>query len=173
MMLLFGYGVGVTQPKESDLGGESLAEREQIKLAAQSCFTRTVSKDVLELMMWEPAQCELLRLGVFQKLISGKSVVLPQYLAMIKMSIHTTQMPQQHSGIDKSLVFLPFYKKIHTMTLGQVLLTHQAMNLIKDLLVCLLFCLLSTSIYLFLETIDVCVCRSNLCEYMQPGNNVN
>lgn len=32
MMLLFSYGAGVTQPKESDLGGESLAEREQIKL---------------------------------------------------------------------------------------------------------------------------------------------
>lgn len=72
MMLLFSYGVGVTQPKASDLGGESLAEREQIKLTAPSSFTRTVSKDVLELMMWEPAQCELLRLGIFQRLISMK-----------------------------------------------------------------------------------------------------
>lgn len=90
MMLLFSYGVGATQPKESDLGGESLAEREQIKLTAQSYFTRAASKDVLELMVWEPAHCELLRLGVFQRLISGKSVVLLKYLAMVRMSIHAT-----------------------------------------------------------------------------------
>lgn len=72
MMLLFSHRAGVTQPKESDLGGESLAEREQTQLTAQSSFTRTASKDVLELMMWEPAQCELLRLGIFQRLISAK-----------------------------------------------------------------------------------------------------
>lgn len=65
MMLLFSHRAGVTQPKESDLGGESLAERERTQLTAQSSFTRTASKDVLELMMWEPAQCELLRLGIF------------------------------------------------------------------------------------------------------------
>lgn len=114
MVLLFSCGVGVTQPKESDLGGESLAKREQIKLTAQCSFTRTVSKDVLELMMWEPAQCELLRLGIFQKLISVKICGVAAIFG------HGQNVYICYTGTlatlrdSQTLIFLPFYK----MTLG-------------------------------------------------------
>lgn len=67
-------------------------------------------------MMWEPAQCQLLRLGIFQRLISVKICGIAAIFGY-GQNVYTCYIDAL-ATLRESKVFLRFYKKIHTMTLG-------------------------------------------------------